>query len=169
MVSRFAIALLLISFLSTAQRAEARPYALAKNYETDKKLGVGVMVGIPASVSLKFLMTDTLAVDLGAGAYVAYRDRTGFHGHADLLWHPFVAVEGETFLAPLYVGLGARLLAYDFTHVGIRVPVGISFDFSEKPFEVFLEGAFIYDVSMPAEATGAVDINAVVGVRYFLF
>jgi hypothetical protein len=173
MASRFGITLLVLSFLFpffiTAQRAEARPYALSKDYQTDKRLGVGVMLGVPASVSLKFLMTDTLALDAAAGAYIAYRDRTGFHAHADLLWHPFVAVEGESFLAPLYFGLGARLLAYEFTHIGVRVPVGISFDFGKKPFDIFLEGAFIYDFSMPAEATGPVDINAVVGVRYYLF
>lgn len=149
--------------------SEARPVAFSKLYKAERKLGVGLMLGIPTGLSLKYHLTSTLAVDLGAGAYIAYRDRTGFHAHLDLLWHPFVAVEGQSFMAPMYIGLGTRLLVHDVAHVGVRVPVGISFDFANTPIDIFLEGAFVYDVSIGEGGSGPVDINAMLGLRYYLF
>ena len=169
------IVILTLSIALVAETADARPTSISKQYETDKRLGIGLMLGIPLGLDVKFLATETIAIDLGIGAYIAYRDRTGLHIHADVLYHPFVAVEGESFLAPLYAGLGARFLNYDdYTHIGIRVPVGIAFDFGSKAFDIFLEGAFVYDVSVsggdPAvETPGAVDINVMTGVRFFVF
>jgi hypothetical protein len=167
---------LTLAVLLAAASAHARPLAISKRFDTGKKVGAGVMLGVPLSAVGKLMITSELAVDLGLGAYVAYRDRTGFHMHADLLFHPFVAVEGETFNAPLYVGLGSRLLHYDgITHVGVRVPLGIAFVFDKAPIDVFLETAFIYDLSIsqgePGEvgdsAPGAVDVNGLVGLRYY--
>ncbi|WP_428265972.1 hypothetical protein [Haliangium sp.] len=169
------LSLTLVLLFIGAASAHARPLAISKEFQTDKKLGAGLTLGVPTGASVKFLFTPTLAVDLGVGAYFLYRDRNGFHAHADLLWHPFVAVEGETFLAPLYVGLGSRLLIHDdINHVGVRVPVGIAFVFDDAPVDVFLEGAFVYDFSISEDANGnaadgadAVDMNALVGVRYY--
>jgi hypothetical protein len=167
---------LTLALLLAAASAQARPLAISQRFDTDKKIGAGVMLGVPISAVGKLMLTPELALDLGLGAYVAYRDRTGFHMHADLLFHPFVAVEGETFQAPLYLGLGPRLLHYDgTTHVGVRVPLGISFVFDNAPIDVFLETAFIYDLSISQDETGevgqsspgAVDVNGLVGLRYY--
>jgi hypothetical protein len=164
---------MVLALLLAAASAHARPLALSKSFETDKKLGAGLMLGVPLGGVGKLVLSDQLAVDLGLGAYLAYRDRTGFHMHADLLWHPFVAVEGETFLAPLYVGLGTRLQNHDgLTHLGVRVPVGIAFVFDRLPIDIFLETALVYDFSisepeLDEAAPGAVDVNGLVGLRYF--
>ena len=165
------ILILALAFTFAAQSADARPVPFSKTYETDKKLGIGLMLGVPAGFNTKFLFTDTLAVDLGIGAYIKYRDRTGFHLNADFLWHPFVAVEGESFLAPFYFGLGGRFLsAGDHNFIGIRVPFGLSFDITDSSFDIFLEGAFIVDVSISGmEPPGPVDVNGLIGVRYFIF
>lgn len=161
-----------VVLLATAS-AHARPLALSKRFETTKMLGLGVTLGVPSGVSGKLMFTPEWAVDLGVGAYLAYRDRDGMHVHADLLWQPFVAVEGQSFLAPMYFGIGPRILRHDeITHIGVRIPVGISFMFDKTPVDIFLEGAFVYDfsISEPAvdqESPGAVDVNGLVGVRYF--
>ena len=170
-------ALSLAVWLAPTTEAEAAPAAISKKFETDKGLGVGVMVGIPTALSLKYFLTPTLAVDASLGAYLLYRDRDGFHAHADLLWHPFVAVEGQTFLAPLYVGLGGRFLTYgetdamgmdvDVSHIGVRIPVGIAFVFGDAPLDLFLETALIFDPVMSDEADGVVDVNGLAGARFF--
>lgn len=150
--------------------ADARPVELEKKFETDKTFGVGVMLGVPTAVSAKYFLIDELAVDLGLGAYLLYRDRDGFALHGDVLWHPFVAVEGTSFLAPLYFGAGVRLLDHDdSTRVGIRLPVGITFDFVDSPFDVFGESTLVVDVSVSNDdGTSPVDANFVVGLRYYL-
>lgn len=157
--------LALIVALGAATSAEARPVALSKRFETDKKTGVGLMVGSPTALSAKYFLTPEIAVDLSLGANLV-RKRDGFHLNADLLWHPFVAVEGITFLAPLYVGGGFRYLDHD-ARAGIRFPVGISFVFDEKPLGLFAEVAVIYDVTMAEEADGVLDPEMAVGARYY--
>ncbi len=171
---RLAIAFGLLVCLSGAfmGRAEARPVHIDKTYETEKVLGVGVLLGVPLSISGKFFLNSEWAVDVGAGAYLAYRDRSGLHVHADILWHPFVAVEGETFMAPLYVGLGTRFLQYDemdqsVTHVGVRVPVGIAFDFNDEPYDLFLEGAVVFDPVVSESGPSPLDMNFGAGARIF--
>ena len=154
--------------LLAATSVHARPVAISKSFETDKKLSAGVMLGVPTGLSLEYMLTPTLAVDLGVGAYLLYRERDGFHVHGDLLWHPFVAVDGVSFQAPLYVGVGARFLRHDgITHLGVRAPVGISFVFNKTPVEVFMEGALVVDFSVSEPDQGAVDVNGLVGLRYF--
>jgi hypothetical protein len=147
--------------------AEARPVLLSKRYETTKKTGLGLMLGTPVAVAGKHFFSNELAVDGGVGINVL-RKRSGFHAHGDLLWHPFVAVEGNRFLAPLYFGGGMRLLVHDsITRIGLRIPVGLSFDFGEQPFDVFGEAALVLDAYVEEEGRGVADANVVVGARYF--
>ncbi len=154
--------------VAAATSAHAAPVALSKQFETDKRLGAGLMLGVPAGVSAKYMFTSTVAIDVGVGGYLLYRDRDGFAAHGDLLWHPFVAVEGESFLAPLYLGLGIRFLAHDsINHVGVRVPVGLAFVFDESPIDVFVESAFVYDFSVSEDDESAFDANGVIGIRYY--
>jgi hypothetical protein len=164
MIRRVTAITLLLGFLATAT-AEARPVALSKHYETDKKIGAGLMLGSPTAISVKYLFTPAIAVDLGVGMNVI-RKRDGFHLNADLLWHPFVAIEGNTFLAPLYLGGGFRYLSHH-ERTGIRFPLGISFDFEKSPIDIFSELAVIYDLSMVEEAEGVLDINLAMGIRYY--
>ncbi len=164
-VSRKIPILALLALLGAATAAEARPVALSKRFETDKKTGVGLMIGSPTALSAKYFLTSEIAVDLSLGANIV-RKRDGFRVGADLLWHPFVAVEGMTFLAPLYFGGGFRYLDHD-ARAGIRFPVGISFVFDEKPLGLFAEVAVIYDVTMAEEADGVLDPEMAVGVRYY--
>lgn len=164
------IACVVALLLASVGSAEAGPAELEKDFETDKTVGVGLMLGVPAGLSAKFFLVDQLAIDLGIGGQLGYRDRDGFAIHADVLWHPFVAVEGRSFLAPLVLGVGARFLDYDQTsRIGVRVPVGLSFDFTDLPIDVFGELALVVDVAVDnGDDTSPIDANFVVGARYFL-
>ncbi len=159
------ISLLLVAITAEAQ---ARPVALSKAYDGDKKLGVGLMLGTPTAAVGKYFLTTEIAVDLALGLNIL-RKRDGFHGHADLLWHPFVAVDGITVQAPFYIGAGVRYLSHDdISRIGLRIPFGISFDFTDKPIDVFAEFTPIFDLSVSDEGDGVVDHSTVVGLRYFL-
>lgn len=147
--------------------AEARPVLVSKRYETEKKTGLGLVLGTPVAVVGKHFLTTEWAAEGSMGINVL-RKRDGFHAHAGMLWHPFVAVEGKRFLAPLYVGGGLRLLVHDsITRIGLRLPVGISFDFPKMPFDVFTEVALVLDFMVEEGGRGVADGNAVIGARYF--
>jgi hypothetical protein len=104
----------------------------------------------------------------------------GIHAHADYLWHPIMLTTDESFNLPLHVGVGLRLLDHDRDrggigddedfHIGVRAPVGVTFDFTALPLDVFLEVALILDFrsnDVHDDVLG-LDLNAGVGVRYYL-
>jgi hypothetical protein len=157
-------------YLSSAV-ADARPRAQrGTRFQSNKTFGLGVMVGAPTAVNAKLFFGADIAIDVGVGAYYHYRDRDGLHVHADFLWHPVVLARNEAFWLPLYLGAGIRFLdlvdSNDENHLGVRIPIGISFDFEQVPLDVFLELAVIIDVIHDARRdTG--DFGAAAGVRYW--
>lgn len=136
--------------------------------------GVGLIVGEPSGVSVKYYLSDDTAVDGAAG--VGLID-TGFHVHGDFLWHPWVLESQDTFVLPMYLGPGLRFLLSeaargqdDVMHFGVRGVVGALFDFRKIPLDVFLEVAPIleYKLSDNDDESGfGVAINAAAGVRYY--
>jgi hypothetical protein len=132
--------------------------------------GLGIILGSPTGVSAKVYFNKKNAVDLAVGGELL--NEHGFLVHADYLWHPIMITEEEAFYLPLYIGIGGRILSRDLpndggqsTHIGIRLPVGILFDFKTVPIDVFLEVALVVDVI--ASDGDHVDFNAGVGVRYY--
>ncbi len=166
MKPRLGLLAIVIALAVTAGTADAKPVAFSKSYETKKKFGIGFGLGVPSSLTGKLFLNPAFAIDFGIGANLFYRQ--GFHVNADITWNPFVAIEGETFLAPLYLGIGGRFLQADGSYVGVRIPVGLSFDFAKKPLEIFSEVAFVFDF-LAGDADGRpVDFNSLIGLRYYL-
>ena len=138
--------------------------------------GIGLIVGSPTGLSMKYYLGESgdNAIDAAIGA--AFVGSSGYHLHADYLWHPIVLTTDPAFKLPLHVGLGARVLLHDRgrnedsnLHLGLRAPVGITFDFTQIPLDVFLEAALILDFHGD-EGDGdhiGLDLNAGVGVRYY--
>jgi hypothetical protein len=132
--------------------------------------GVGIIVGEPTGLSAKFYLADDTAIDFAIGG--AYIGR-GYQVHSDFLWHPFVLESTESFVLPLYVGLGGRILKRDagggdddHTRFGLRVPVGILFDFTRVPLDAFAEIVAVGDYRTRGDRFG-VDLNAGAGLRYY--
>jgi hypothetical protein len=78
----------------------------------------------------------------------------------------------------VHLGVGFRLLDHDRGrdddddfHIGVRGPIGLTFDFNEVPLDVFLEIALILDFhgdhGADDDANIDLDLNAGVGVRYY--
>ncbi|HUS67612.1 MAG TPA: hypothetical protein VMZ28_23915 [Kofleriaceae bacterium] len=134
--------------------------------------GLGIIAGEPTGVSGKYYLGNDTAIDGALGA--AFLGR-GIQVHADFLWHPIVIDQKESFVLPLYFGVGARVLRHDsgggddvdHTRIGLRVPVGILFDFTEIPIDVFGEVAGVADYRTAGDDDFALDINLGVGARYY--
>ncbi len=137
------------------------------------RLGLGVMLGEPTGFSMKYWIDEEYAVDAAAGW--SFWDEDGFQLHADFLWHNFewLHPEGVSGKLPVYFGVGGRLKFQedngrhddnDHTVFGIRAPVGISYLFEGKPFEVFAEIAPILDVTPDVE----LNFSLAVGMHFYV-
>ena len=154
---------------------EARPRpAAGRSFRANKTFGLGVMLGAPSGLSGKYYMTQDTALDFGLGVYHRFGHRDGLHAHADFLWHPVSLLGTPAFELPLYFGLGARIWDHDEyrndyreeTHVGVRAPLGIIFDFNRIPLDIFLELAMVIDIVVDDDHSYA-DLNGALGVRYY--
>ena len=132
--------------------------------------GLGLIVGEPTGVSAKYYLADDTAIDAAVGGAIIGR---GIQVHGDFLWHPWILERKDGFVLPAYFGVGMRVLKRDagggdedHTRIGLRVPVGILFDFTRVPLDVFVELVGVADYRTKGDAFG-LDINAGAGARYY--
>jgi hypothetical protein len=163
------------SLLSQTNDADARPRPAGKQrqFSANKTFGLGLMLGAPSGLTGKYFLNSREALDFGFGGMRYYRNRSGFHAHADYLWHPLSLASAEPFEIPLYFGIGARVFDFDDRFedsnlaVGLRVPVGIALDFNNVPLDIFLEFALVADVFVGYRDSIGVDVNGALGIRYW--
>lgn len=84
--------------MSQGQELDASLNRSAADY-LGNRLGVGVMVGKPTGVSLKYWLNEDFAIDGGIGA--SFHHETGLQVHSDLLWHKFELLDCMRWLLPL--------------------------------------------------------------------
>lgn len=139
---------------------------LSANTYAKQDLGLGVIVGEPTGLSLKYWLDEDRAID--AAAAWSFSGHDSFQLHADYLFHRFDIFEtGEvTGKMPLYYGLGARVKDKDKdddTAFGLRIPLGITYLFADAPFDLFAELVPIVNLAPDVD----VDINAAIGFRFY--
>jgi hypothetical protein len=141
--------------------------------------GLGLIIGSPTGVSLKYYFSKGHAVDGAIGLTTI--GNNGLQVHADYLWHPWVLAAEPSFDLAVYLGIGARLLDHDRGrgrdddfHIGARGPVGLVFDFlkSGVPLDVFVEVALVLDFVIGGDDgddhdSVDLDLNAGIGARYY--
>jgi len=64
---------------------------------------------------------------------------------------------------PFYYGIGARIKTLDDVTLGVRVPLGLSYIFSDVPVDLFVELAPLLDLIPKTNFR----INAAVGGRFY--
>lgn len=124
-------------------------------------LGAGIIVGEPTGISFKYWTGKLSAFD-GAIAW-SFGKEDAMHLHADMLWHNPDLIAVSQGSLPVYYGIGVRIKLEDKSKLGVRIPVGIAYQFVEAPFDIFLEIVPLLDL-VPATDFG---LNAAIGVRYF--
>lgn len=152
--------ILLLSFLFLA-------LAIVPNTQAQiggNAFGAGVIFGEPTGLSAKWFRGNDRALDL-AVAWSTGRFGS-LHVHGDYLIHRYDLISVDSGKLPVYYGIGARMRFADNnhdSHLGIRVPVGLAYQFANDPFEIFFEVVPVIDL-MPG--TGF-DANGGFGVRYY--
>ena len=110
------------------------------------------------------------AVGLGVGVAIGLRDidRDDLYGHLTLKADVVRLARGSSVIVPIYLGAGAFL--WDRgpgfgTDVGVRFPLGLNFDFTRSPMQLFLEGALEVTLASNIEPNPPVGVTGFGGVR----
>lgn len=163
--------------------------AFADKLNSESRFGLGLELGAPTGVSMKYFMGGQVAIQGGVGFLrddYYYRYHDGLYLHAELLWHPAVLHKGRDVTIPLHVGVGARVLDLDDrcydgrgwvqcdrnTYLGVRAPIGVSFILGKVPMDIFVELALVVDLvhfeSDPyMDDYGRAGIDGSLGARYY--
>jgi hypothetical protein len=125
--------------------------------------GIGVILGAPTGLSMKYWLSNVTAVDLGAAW--SFQNPGSFQLNSDFLFHKFDLFPIKNGELPLYFGAGGSLdiPTQGDTRFGLRLPVGIAYEFRDMPIEVFAEVAPIVDLTPATQLRW----NGGVGVRFY--
>jgi hypothetical protein len=123
--------------------------------------GLGLILGEPTGVSLKTWVTDNAAM-AGAVAW-SFGKKDALHLHADYLIHDFRVIRMEEDNFPLYYGIGGRIRFEENDKIGVRIPVGMNYLFTDAPLDIFLEIVPLLNLAPSTDF----DLNGAIGVRYF--
>jgi hypothetical protein len=137
------------------------------NAQSTRGFGLGIIVGEPTGVSFKGWLDNKSAVD-GAVAW-SFLNNGSFHVHVDYLRHVNIesTPSGEF---NFHYGIGGRLKAKNNNNnnsedarFGARIPLGLDYNFSSEPIELFLEVAPVLDFTPKTDAS----FNGALGVRFY--
>ncbi len=137
------------------------------SFSQTNSFGVGIIVGEPTGLSMKVKMSENTAIDGALGW--SFVDEGSVHIHGDFLLHDYSLISVDEGSLPVYYGVGGRIKlrnrdrGADDDRVGIRVPVGLAYEFSSRKVDIFLELVPILDLTPKSRFT----MNAAIGVRYF--
>jgi hypothetical protein len=129
--------------------------------DTSHNVGLGIMLGEPTGLTVKWWPSQTTAFDVGAAW--SFVNEKNFQIHGDFLLHNFNLFRVETGRMALYYGAGARIKFADDLTISLRVPIGISYEFERTPVELFLEVVPMLDLIPSTEPNMA----GAIGFRYY--
>lgn len=168
-----------VALMSTAA-ARPRPdgHIGGKDFVANKTFGLGLELGSPSGLTAKYFLSDSNALQFGLGWYNGYyRDTYGLHVYGDYLWHPLSLVSADAFELPFYVGVGLQFNSFEDRRFrddydtafgfGVRVPVGIAFDFNRVPLDVFIQLVPSLNFYSGYRDRGGFWIDGTVGIRYW--
>ena len=137
------------------------------SFGQSNNLGLGIIVGEPTGLSLKVRTSENTAIDAALGW--SFRDQGSIHIHGDFLLHDYTLIHVDEGRLPVYYGIGGRIKlknkdkGNDDDRIGIRVPVGIAYEFSSRKVDIFLEIVPILDLAPKSQLS----LNAALGARYW--
>lgn len=125
-------------------------------------LGIGAMIGSPTGLSGKYWLNESHAIDGGLGLSLGSKARMSLH--SDYLFHKEGAlIFKDDHPLDLYYGIGGRMKFADDIRLGVRLPVGVVYNFEGRTADMFGEIAPIVDF---LGRVGA-DLHLAVGARYY--
>ncbi len=122
---------------------------------------VGIILGEPTGLSAKQWLGEGASLDLAVAW--SFIDTGSFYAHFDYQQH-FDDLDIDEGDLLWFVGGGVKLSVGQQLNLGIRIPIGLAYEFAEVPLEVFLEAAPGMDLFPAVQFNGGGGI----GIRYRL-
>jgi hypothetical protein len=135
--------------------------SLTTSHAQTDVFGVGVLLGEPTGISAKVRLGPTSAID--AAAAWSFVDEGSFYFHADYLMHFPDVLTVDPGELPLYVGVGGMVSLREDPLLGIRIPVGLAYEFETAPLDVFFEIA----PGMGIFPETSLEFGGGIGIRYY--
>lgn len=135
---------------------------ISSSYSQYGRLGLGIVFGEPVGISAKLKTGFHNAFDFAAAWSV--KENYNMLLQADYVWHNFDPANVEPGRFPLYYGLGVRALFSNDLQVGVRVPIGLNYQFTTAPVDIFAELVPILDL-IPSTRF---NFGAGLGVRFWI-
>ena len=126
-----------------------------------KNFGLGIILGEPTGVSGKLWTSSENAFDFAAAW--SFSGDGNLLLQADYVWHIFRLIPVESGRLPFYVGVGAEVIFDDDPVIGVRVPLGLDYMFSNAPVDIFVEFVPILTLAPSTDF----DFAGGIGARYW--
>jgi hypothetical protein len=177
MRSRIALVVLLV-MVSTAAARGRRSFG-GEKYTSNGEFGLGLELGAPSGLNGKYFLSDDRALNFGIGWIYDryyYNDRSGVHLYLDYMFHPFLLTKNPTFQLPFFIGVGGRIWDFDDRvdrvddhgyALGVRMPVGVTFDFNKVPMDIFVQLTLVADILVHYHDDLGLHLEGSFGVRYW--
>lgn len=123
--------------------------------------GLGIVLGEPTGLSAKLWTGSSNAFDFAAAW--SFKGDGQLLLQADYVWHSFDLIRVSSGRLPLYYGIGGRVIFADDPLVGIRIPLGLNYQFASAPIDIFAEIVPILDLIPSTDF----DLGGGLGVRFW--
>ncbi|MGK0290095.1 MAG: hypothetical protein ACI86H_001550 [bacterium] len=123
--------------------------------------GVGAILGDPTGITAKYWLNKKSALSTGLGWSSGKTSKV--HWYGDYLIHNYRLFRLKKGKLPVYYGIGLRMKSDDEIKGGVRVPLGIAYQFENYPLDVLAEIAPILELFPSTKFTASGGI----GLRYF--
>jgi len=125
--------------------------------------GIGIILGEPTGVDGKLFLTPSNAVE-GAVAW-SLSGNNNIHIQAEYLYHRYDLISVKKGQMPLFFGVGGRVIFRENAKdvIGVRIPVGLAYEFEGAPFDVFGEIVPILDLTPDTDF----DLEGAIGGRFW--
>ncbi len=153
------IIFMFICFIPDSSFAKESVKPFAQKY----KFGIGVIVGEPTGITVKYNLDAKMSIDGGLGWSTSSDNE--FHIYGTYLYHMYDLIKVPKGNLPLYFGGGFRFFKREKkdNEFGIRIPVGVEYQFENLPLGAFVELAPVLNLTPDTD----LDLEGGIGIRYF--
>jgi hypothetical protein len=154
-MKRIAIIMVLLGLAATlAQPADAKPRG---------NFGLGIIVGEPTGIDMKWFLNDENAIE--AAVAWSTSGNSAVHIQADYLFHFYEWIKVSKGMLPVFFGIGGRFAFVDEgdNSLGIRIPVGLDYEFAGGVVDVFGELVPVLELTPDTDF----ELEGAIGVRFW--
>lgn len=130
-------------------------------HSQSRGFGLGIVLGEPTGLSAKLWTSSSNAFDFAAAW--SFKGDGHLLLQADYVWHSFDLIRVSSGRLPLYYGIGGRVILADDPLLGIRIPLGLNYQFASAPIDIFAEIVPILDLIPSTDF----DLGGGIGVRFW--